>query len=68
MELLLNIIGIFLSVIGVIILIRLRRYIKLHANEELEMHKEYIFSRFVAIAVLGVGAAVLNLVGLCLCC
>jgi len=66
MELLLNIIGIFLSVIGVIILIRLRRYIKLHANEELERHKAYIFSRFVAIAVLAIGGAVLNLVGLCL--
>lgn len=59
---LLNIIGIVLSIIGVAILFHLKSYIKQHANEELEAHKSFILSRVVVITVLALVAALLNLV------
>ena len=62
MKLLLQMIGIFLSLAGVILYYLLYRYIKQHKNEELELHESYISSRLTAFFVLEIIGAILNVI------
>lgn len=66
MKLALNIIGISLSIIGVIIYFFLYRYIKRHSDEELEAHESYILSRLVIMVVLEACGGIVNIIAILL--
>lgn len=60
----LNIIAALLGFLGIPIIISLRNYTKQHEGEPLEKHERAIYSRCIALTIVEVGSAILNLITL----
>ena len=58
----LRVISIVLVIIGIVVFIDVNKYVKKHAKEELEVHKSYLFPRMIAIPILTIISAILNLI------
>lgn len=61
MKLLLQIIGLGISLTDLILCINLFRYMKKHGYEEISIHESYISPRFTALLVLGIVGGLLNI-------
>lgn len=66
MKIALGIMLIVLVIIMIVTYFQLWRYVKLHAQEELELHKKYILTRLILIAVMGMISGCIGLVSLIL--
>ncbi len=64
MNVILAIVEVLICILELIIIIKLNRYTKQHENEPMELHKSYIFPRFIVIAIIPIVVAVLNLIAL----
>lgn len=62
MKIFISILMCLLIVFDLIIYFQVKKYVKIHANEPMEDHKKYIFSRMVVILILGGIVAVLGII------
>ena len=53
MKLFISILMCLLIVFDLIIYFQVKKYVKIHANEPLENHKKFIFSRLIVILIFG---------------
>lgn len=64
MRIVLGIMLIVLVIIGIVSYFQLRRFLKIHAQEEFEVHKKYIISKVVIICVVGTLCSCIGLIGM----
>lgn len=62
MKIFISILMCLLIVFDLITYFQVKKYVKIHANEPMEDHKKYIFSRMVVILILGGIVAVLGII------
>ena len=62
MKLFISILMCLLIVFDLIIYFQVKKYVKIHANEPMENHKKFIFSRMIVILILGGIVAVFGII------
>jgi len=59
-----TIVQIVCGLIEVVLIVQLYKYTKQHENEPFELHKSYMFPRFIIISIITIGVPLINLVEL----
>ena len=62
MKLFISILMCLLIVFDLVIYFQVKKYVKIHANEPMENHKKFIFSRLIVILIFGGIVAVLGII------
>jgi len=64
MKVFLSIIEIVCCILEVVLMIQLYIYTKQHENEPMELHKSYIFPRFIVVSIIAIGVPLIKLIEL----
>lgn len=64
MKILFPIVIIVCCIVEVVLIIQLHKYTKQHENEPIELHKSYIYPRFIIVSIITIGVPLIELVKL----
>ena len=64
MKAFLLIVEIVCCILEVVLIRQLHIYTKQHENEPMELHKSYIFPRFIVVSIIAIGIPLMNLIGI----
>lgn len=60
----LSLVEIVCCIVEVVLILQLYKYMKQHENEPMELHKSYIFPRFIVVSIITIGVPVIKLIEL----